>query len=53
MCDCLAYLCDKNSPVTICGDLNFTNIDRYADSVSACINDSTFQNFVIGYNLTQ
>ena len=43
----------KITPVTICGDLNFPNIDWYADSVSACISDSTFQNFVIGYNLTQ
>ena len=53
MCDCLAYSCDKNTPVTIRGDLNFPNIDWYADSVPACISDNIFQDFDIGYNLTQ
>ena len=53
MCDCLAYLGNKNIPITICGDLNFPNIDWRSDTVSACIIDNIFQDFVINYNLTQ
>ena len=53
MCAIAKHICDKNITVTICGDLNFPNIDLCADSVSACISDSIFQDFVVGYYLTQ